>query len=192
MARPLRRTSSPPRHGKPCLPATRPASAPRSGCGLALERRHRQDAVETSSTSSRVTCHRTGLLGVACRRSRNRQHLRDGRRRDGGRAEQGRKLLWDRSIEWKSFAAFTTHGGPHRVADRRRQPRHRQCRDLELGHRGVAPASLRRDGTSARATHLGRDPWRRPYDTKLLRAVIATINGRACYQRQRGRRRSTR
>ena len=50
-------------------------------------------------------------LGVAGRRSRDRQHLRAERRRRRSIAlSKDGKLLWERSIG-EEFAAFTTHGG---------------------------------------------------------------------------------
>ena len=99
------------------------------------------------------------------------------------------KLLWDRSIG-EEFAAFTTHGGRTISPHHRRQPGHRQRRDLELGHAARPRSTASSRSTSAPATSSGSRA-RRPALRHQLRGADDRHDQRhaAAHQRQRRRRR---
>ena len=69
------------------------------------------------------------------------------------------KLLWDRSIG-EEYRRVHHPRRPHDVADHRRQPRHRQRRDLELGNGGQPLASVRRARQADRRHRLRLEPGR--------------------------------
>ena len=90
-------------------------------------------------------------LGVARRRSRDRQHLRAERRRAGHRAEQGRQAAVG-PLDRRGVLRLHHARRPHDVAARRRRPGHRQRRDLELGHGGQPRRTASSRSTSGPAT----------------------------------------
>ena len=116
-------------------------------------------------------------VGVAGGRSRNRQYLRAERRRAGDRAEQGRQAALG-SIDRRRVCRVHHARRPHDVADRRRQPGHRQPQRwanwgtaANRSHRFVAL-----DKRTGDIVYLS-NPGGRPYDTAYAAPMIATING---------------
>ena len=118
--------------------------------------------------------HRLGLAG---RRSGDRQHLRAQRRRRGDRAEPRRQAAVEPLVR-RGVRRVHDARRPHDVAGRRRRPRHRQRGGLELGHGGGARASVRSRSTSAPATSsTSRTPAAGRTTRPTRRRLIATING---------------
>ena len=116
-------------------------------------------------------------LGVAGRRSRDRQHLRAERRRPGHRAQPRRQAAVGALVRRRVRRVHHARR-PDDVAGHRRRPGDRQRRRLELGHRPPTARTASSRSTSAPATSsTSSNPGGRPYDTAYASPLIATING---------------
>ncbi len=87
----------------------------------------------------------------------------------GHRAQQGRQAAVG-ALDRRGVRRVHHARRPDDVAARRRRPRHRQRRDLELGHAGEPRAPLRRARQAHRRHRLGREPGRPPVRHRLRRA----------------------
>ena len=141
-------------------------------------RRHRQGRlgiqVQPLPERRAAAPHR---LGVAGRRSRDRQHLRAERRRAGHRAQPRRQAALGALVR-RGVRRLHDARRPHDVAGRRRRSGDRQRRGLELGNgrRTARIASSPSTSGPARSS-TSSNPGGRPYDTAYASPLIATING---------------
>ena len=163
VARAVRWTIGADRHGQPGLRAE--PGRPRGGAAGArhgARRRYRQGdlGVQVQHLPERraAASHR---LGVARRRSRNRQHLRAERRRSGDRAQPRRQAALE-PIARRRVGGLHHTRRPDDVAGDRRRSGHRQRTPYRTGAR-AAPAPIASSrSTSGPARRLRRQPGRPP------------------------------
>ena len=161
LARAVRRPLGADRHGQPRLPAepVRPRRRP-AGARHGPRRRHRQGrlGIQVQRLSERRAAA-PRRLGLAGRRSRNRQHLRARRRRERRRPQQGRQAALG-ALDRRGVRRLHHARRPDDVAAHRRRSGDRERGDLELGRAGQPRAPLPRARQAHRRHRLGRAPGR--------------------------------